>query len=340
MAERPAGYGSDIKAVFEYGYRQGENHYVENTKGNFRILIFDKGQSVTVITHELGHLLGLADLETHNILMGYKGYGMQYQDIQGAALFNLKHTNHTFYRYIDLGSNVANRYRHICFYCDGYEDKNYIVANVTQLVQNPYVCSSHDYQPMVSMQNKAWDRCTACYKVRLAADNIYYESLEIHPSSPSCNSHLAVSGLVNNSRKVIIPNTVDTQKVVRIEDFAFSSHTEIQSIELSQSLSSIGNSAFFNCTGLVQVDVPKSVTKIEAYAFMQCTNLRRIYIPESVEEIGWSPFIFCPNLVIYVQQTSVPIGWDYTWNVSEVIYNYDPVGVEYRYHTVIWGAYA
>lgn len=341
MSERPAGISSDTNAVFQYGYRANEGHFLPNSAGNFRILIFDTGKDVNIIAHELGHLLGLSDLPTHNVLMGYKSYGMQYQDIQGAALFNLRHTSHTFYRYIDLGEGIEKRYRHICFYCDGYEDKSSIASGAELLVQSPYICSSHSYQSMVSVTDKQWDRCTDCYKVRLAKGDLYYDSLETHPSSPVyIFSSLSVSGLIDENKiNLIIPDVIDAQAVVRIEDSAFAGNTELKNITLPKLLTSIGNSAFFNCTGLTVVELPSHLSSIEAYAFQQCTNLTKINIPSSVTNISWAPFIFCSKLTIYVELSSAPAtGWDETWNVSKVTYSFDPPDVIYSYHTVIWGA--
>ena len=86
-----------------------------------------------------------------------------------------------------------------------------------------------------------------------------------------------------------------------IEDGAFSC-LSLTSIEIPNSVTSIGNYAFWYCTGLTSVTIPNSVTSIGNYAFRDCTGLTSIEIPNSVTSIGYSAFSGCTGL------TSVTIG--------------------------------
>ena len=119
--------------------------------------------------HEFGHMLGLQDLDLnndsfiHNVLMGYSGpprSGMQYQDIQGLAVVNEKHTNHDFSRYYQDGS----WYKYICFY---YDITDSVLTNAfmggTHL-ENAATCR-HTYKRLVSAGDRHWQKCTKCYKV-------------------------------------------------------------------------------------------------------------------------------------------------------------------------------
>lgn len=80
------------------------------------------------ITHELGHIIGLADLSSGNFgdssysdyLMGYNNWTMQYPtatDIKGAAVISGYHTSHSNYKYSYYNNSYHKR---SCGLCDGY----------------------------------------------------------------------------------------------------------------------------------------------------------------------------------------------------------------------------
>lgn len=69
-----------------------------------------------------------------------------------------------------------------------------------------------------------------------------------------------------------------------IGDEAFSC-LSLTSIEIPNSVTSIGNMAFWNCRGLTSVTIPNSVTSIGDNAFYKCTGLTSIEIPNSVTSI-------------------------------------------------------
>ena len=76
----------------------------------------------------------------------------------------------------------------------------------------------------------------------------------------------------------------------------------LKSIELPNSVTSIGSGAFSGCSGLTSVTIPDSVTSIETSAFQYCSGLTSIEIPNSVTSIGTYAFGGCSSL------TSVTIG--------------------------------
>ncbi len=101
----------------------------------------------------------------------------------------------------------------------------------------------------------------------------------------------------SNITSIIIPDSVTS-----IGDWAFSGCTGLTSINIPNSVTSIGDYAFNQCTGLTSITIPDSVTSIGDYAFNQCTGLTSITIPDSVTSIGESAFSGCAGL------TSVIIG--------------------------------
>ncbi|MBE6332602.1 MAG: leucine-rich repeat domain-containing protein [Bacteroidales bacterium] len=50
----------------------------------------------------------------------------------------------------------------------------------------------------------------------------------------------------------------------------------MKSIEIPNSVTSIGRNAFSGCKGLTSIEIPSSVTSIELYAFDGCTGLKKV----------------------------------------------------------------
>lgn len=112
------------------------------------------------------------------------------------------------------------------------------------------------------------------------------------------NDLSGVSSIINlkywsNLKSVSIPNSVTS-----IDSSAFEGCTNLTSIELPNSVTSIGSYAFSGCSGLTSIDIPNSVTSIGSSAFAGCTGLTSIDIPNSVTEIGSNVFSGCTNLSV------------------------------------------
>lgn len=76
----------------------------------------------------------------------------------------------------------------------------------------------------------------------------------------------------------------------------FIAKTNLTSITLPNSVTSIGDYAFDGCTGLINLTIPNSVTSIGKYTFSGCTGLTKITIPNSVTSIGEAIFVGCTGL--------------------------------------------
>ncbi|MBR5527529.1 MAG: leucine-rich repeat protein, partial [Clostridia bacterium] len=72
--------------------------------------------------------------------------------------------------------------------------------------------------------------------------------------------------------------------------------TGLTSIEIPDSVTSIGAMAFASCLRLAGIDIPDSVTSIGDYAFSSCDSLTSIVIPDSVTSIGGYAFRYCDSL--------------------------------------------
>ena len=96
----------------------------------------------------------------------------------------------------------------------------------------------------------------------------------------------------------------------------FSGCTGLTSIEIPNSVISIGNNAFSGCTGLTSIIIPGLVTLIGEYAFYRCSSLTLVIIPEKVTSIGEYVFYRCSkNLIFYTNINSNP-------EIYEILYSY------------------
>ena len=95
----------------------------------------------------------------------------------------------------------------------------------------------------------------------------------------------------SNIVSITIPDSVTS-----IGGSAFRGCSSLTSITIGNSVISIGNYAFSNCTGLTSIAIPDSVTSIGDSAFRGCSSLTSITIPDSVTSIGEAAFDNCTNL--------------------------------------------
>lgn len=72
--------------------------------------------------------------------------------------------------------------------------------------------------------------------------------------------------------------------------------TEIKSITIPTTVSSIGEACFANCFSLNKINIPTTVSELELETFCGCSQLSTINIPESVTKIGGGCFAGCKNL--------------------------------------------
>ncbi len=120
-------------------------------------------------------------------------------------------------------------------------------------------------------------------------------SIIIGDGVPKIPAHLAY--YLTNLESVTIPNSVTS-----IGDLAFYGCSGLKSIDIPNSVTSIGELAFCECNGLTSITIPNSVTRIFCGAFEECNSLTSISIGNSVTVIDDVVFAGCHKL------TSVSIG--------------------------------
>lgn len=96
-----------------------------------------------------------------------------------------------------------------------------------------------------------------------------------------------------------------------IAGYAFNKCSNLASISIPTTVSSIGSYAFSGCSRLSSVVIPNGVKSIDYYTFRDCNGLTSISIPNSVTSIGSGAFYNCKSLKsISIPNTVKSIGGD------------------------------
>jgi hypothetical protein len=103
---------------------------------------------------------------------------------------------------------------------------------------------------------------------------------------------------------VTIPTNINGLTVTTIGEYAFNDLTNLTSVTIPDSVTSIGASAF-SLTSLTNVTIGNGVTSIGDQAFYYCTSLTSVTIGNSVTSIGDFAFMGCPNVTIPKSATHV-----------------------------------
>ena len=132
-------------------------------------------------------------------------------------------------------------------------------------------------------------------------DGIYYNLIE--------KAKIAeVTSGGNYEGDIVIPSSIDydgkTYTVETISDDAFS-YSNIYTIKLASSITTIGNRAFRGCWKLETVILPQGLLDIGEDAFMGCSTLSSIEIPNTVTTIGRCAFLDCSELSSIVIPNSI-----------------------------------
>ena len=99
-----------------------------------------------------------------------------------------------------------------------------------------------------------------------------------------------------------------------IDDYAFFNCSNLTSIEIPSSVTSIGNYTFSSCGSLTSINIPSGVTSIGKSAFSGCSSLTSILIPNNITSIGDSAFSGCSSLTSLEIPSRVTSIGDYAFN--------------------------
>ena len=146
-------------------------------------------------------------------------------------------------------------------------------------------------------------------------DGIYY-NLDNQTKTAEVTYHPNKLTGSRYSGQIVIPNTVvyegTTYNVTSIGSDAFGYDTDVTSVTIPNSVTSIGNLAFSGC-GLSSVTIPGSVISMGKNAFSYCKSLTSLSILDGVTSIGEKAFEGCSGLTTIIIPNSVISIGDYAF---------------------------
>ena len=100
----------------------------------------------------------------------------------------------------------------------------------------------------------------------------------------------AITSYTGAAAEILIPGSIEGVAVREIADSAFANHTEIKSVVIPNSVTTIGNNAFSGLTNLNKVQFGTGLTSIGDSAFRDTTFLKKVTFPRSLTTIGDNAF--------------------------------------------------
>lgn len=188
-----------------------------------------------------------------------------------------------------------------------------------------YNCSSLTYafipESITSIGSQVFQG-TSLESIEVDSNNTVYDSRN------NCNAIIGENDkgiwIIQGSKNTVFPNNT-----YAINGFAFAIRN-LTSIDIPDSVTSIGIGAFSGCTSLTSVTIGSGVTSIGKYAFQICSKLTSVTIGNSVTTIGDYAFCGCDKLTTIKYNGTVEqfnnIAKGKYWNMDSQALDYIPAG--------------
>ena len=129
-----------------------------------------------------------------------------------------------------------------------------------------------------------------------------------------------------------------SQGITSINSSSFSGCENLKTVVLPDGMEEIGSWVFHKCSSLKEIVIPETVIRIGSYAFYQCAALENISIPDGVKTLDTGCFKSCGKLTrVDVSDTVTVIGeeaFSYCENLTNITFgdNVEAIGQKAFYN--------
>ncbi|MBR5272492.1 MAG: leucine-rich repeat domain-containing protein [Clostridia bacterium] len=133
------------------------------------------------------------------------------------------------------------------------------------------------------------------------------------------SDHAEIIGYKGEETDIVIPERIESIPVTIIAKNAFH-QSNITSVQISNSVTEIGDGAFYEAKRLLQVTFGENVQVIGKYAFFGCDSLDGVYLNNTLREIKEYAFNSCLSLESIVITDSVESIGDHAFYLCQSMF--------------------
>ena len=238
---------------------------------------------------------------------------------------------------VDIPNSVTNIELSAFPYCSGLTSVT-IGNNVSSIGSGAFrdckgITSIDIPNSVTSIGDQAFENCTSLTSINIpnSVESIDYNAFNNTMWYDNQPDGLVYAGKVAYKYKGTMPDNTSfaiNEGTLSITGYAFENCVGLISIDIPNSVTSIGYNAFSGCSGLLSVTIGNGVTSIGSSAFQDCISLPSITIPNSVTFISSDAFAGCTALTsIDIPSSVTLIGGNAFANTAW--YNNQPDGLVY-----------
>ncbi len=193
-----------------------------------------------------------------------------------------------------------------------------IPCSVTSINENLFLCFLHIIN--VSEHNPVYSSIDGVLFNKEQTELICYPTsrTDKHYSIPSSVIHIADEAFspCGDLSSIEIPNSVKSIGYASFQD------TGLEIVKLPNSIKTIDNEAFNSCVNLLHIEFPSSIIEISNGCCSFCNKLHSVKLPNSIISIGSEAFSWCSSLQVIELPNSVKFigerAFGYSKNLSSV----------------------